>query len=198
MNTKTAENYVDYQERAREFAPGDLVVPYGNTQEAGGRVIAVYPAIGMADVEFTSGAKRIPVEDLQRFDKEEGTTLPPCGDSTPGGHPTAVSTDTVEVPVRLANSRRVAEAFVKQALYWAASDRRYRATQAEIATGHFKCPKCKEAVLRPAIYKRRGGQSERLLGCPNCLFLVKKSDIIGHPECDAADEAAAVESGEVI
>lgn len=192
VNTKTAENYVNFQDRALEFSPGDVVVPYGNHSDAAGRVVAVYPAIGMADVEFTSGNKRYPVEDLQRY--EGKFPAPPAGDTVPGGLPTAVGEESaVVVTARQAESRRVAEAFVKQAIYWGAADRRYRATQAEIATGHFNCPKCKSEVLRPAVYKRRGGQSEKLLGCPQCMFLVKKTDLIGHPECDAADEAAEAE-----
>jgi hypothetical protein len=89
----------------------------------------------------------------------------------------------------------VAEAFVKRSLYWHQADRQFRATKEEIATGHFKCPKCKgngiAATLRPAVYKRSGGVSEKLLGCPTCLFLVKKADIIGHP--DYEDNAAASE-----
>jgi len=78
--------------------------------------------------------------------------------------------------------RRVAEAYVKKALYWASKDRQYRASGGEIDADAFNCPKCKEAILRPASYKRQGGQSEHLLGCPHCLFLIKKCDIIGHPD----------------
>jgi len=83
----------------------------------------------------------------------------------------------------------VAEAFVKKALYWHQADRQFRASREEIATGHYKCPNCKakgmDNTLRPAVYKRSGGISEKLLGCPSCLFLVKKADIVGHPDyCD--------------
>lgn len=193
MDTKIAENYVNYQDRAHEFDPGDVVTPYGGSTDTAGRVLAVYPAIGMVDVEFPTGSQRLPVETLQRFSPEHGVAIPPKTDSVPGGHPTAPGKEQAEV--RLANHRRVAEAFVKKALYWGAADRRYRATKAEVATGHFTCPKCKEAALRPAVYKRRGGKSEKLLGCPSCMFLVKKSDILGHPECEADTEP---ESAEVI
>jgi hypothetical protein len=32
--------------------------------------------------------------------------------------------------------------------------------------------------LKRAIYKRRDGSSERLLGCPGCMFLIKDADIV--------------------
>jgi hypothetical protein len=93
------------------------------------------------------------------------------------------------------STRRVAEAFVKKALYWHQADRQFRASREEIATGHYKCPTCKakgtDSSLRPAVYKRSGGVSEKLLGCPECLFLVKKADIVGHP--DYTDPCAASE-----
>lgn len=176
MNRKTAENYIDYQERATEFALGDLVMPVGLDESSAGRVTAVWPAIGMVDVEFTVGNKRCPVEDLIRLDPEKTKIIPPQTDSVPGGSSTSQ---------RMASSSRIAEAFVKKALYWHAADRQYRATQSEAATGHYTCPKCKirgqESVLRPAAYKRREGVSEKLLGCPECLFLVKKTDIVNCP-----------------
>jgi hypothetical protein len=38
-------------------------------------------------------------------------------------------------------------------------------------------------VLKPGIYKRREGVSERLMCCrsPECVFLIKQVDIINHP-----------------
>ena len=78
-------------------------------------------------------------------------------------------------------SLRVAEAWVKKALYWASSDRKYRATDDECSSGSYTCPRCKQESLRKAVYKRRGGVSEKLLGCPKCLFLIKREDIIGDP-----------------
>lgn len=192
MGKRTAENYVNYQERASEFAPGDIVAPFGMS-DMSGRVTAVWPAIGMVDVEFPIGNKRYPVEELQRLDLDDAGVIPPHTNSAPGGQPT----DSVPggpypqedphhtlVPkvVTTASDLRVAEAFVKRALYWNAPDRQYRATREEVESGHFLCPKCKAAgtvsKLRPAVYKRREGQSEKLLGCPDCLFLVKKQDII--------------------
>lgn len=157
--------FVDYQQRAKEFAVGDSVVSTASTpQRVYGRVIAVYPAIGMVDVEWPNGNTREPVESLMRQSLE--TIAPPETENVPGG----------------VSSRRVAEAYVKKALYWAAPDRHYRATREECLSGKFRCPKCKETTLKPASYQRAGGSSEKLLGCPGCLFLIKPCDIIGHPD----------------
>jgi hypothetical protein len=68
----------------------------------------------------------------------------------------------------------------RYALYWAAPDRQYKATRGESGCGTFNCPHDK-APLKKSNYKRRGGKSVNLLVCPSCLFVVKQSDIIGHP-----------------
>ena len=205
MPRKTAENFVNYQARAAEFRVDDLVVPYGHDSALAGRVTAVWPGIGMIDVETPTGNKRYPVEDLQLLNRYRDV-VPPVTNSAPGGQPTVsvpggpyppltdeARTDAAKEVQRMASepsrepsTRRVAEAFVKRALYWHQADRQFRATREEIATGHYKCPACKnkgtDSTLRPAVYKRSGGVSEKLLGCPECLFLVKKADIIGHPD----------------
>lgn len=169
----------NYQERGQEFAVGDRAVPFAegaaNLANFAGTVVAVFPAIGMVDVEFPSGVKRYPVEDLQRFDTENHVQTPdekhttvPAGEGTVG-----VSSG----PAVQASVRRVAELWVKRALYWAAADRKYKATAQECTSKAYTCPKCKAAQLRKAIYKRVEGQSEKLYGCPECLFLIKRDDI---------------------
>jgi hypothetical protein len=146
-----------------------------------GSVQAVYPAIGMVEVEFPAGSKRLPVEDLQRLDND-GVAIAITDSTAPAG------IGTVSVPggpyAKKADDKsigRVARAFVKQSLYWGARDRKYRATKAEIESGHYGCPKCRargiESVMQPANYKRREGISEKLMGCGTCLFLIKKLDI---------------------
>jgi len=187
--------YVDYQQRALEFEVGDRVYPFlSGNHDLIGRVTTVYPAIGMVDVEWPHGSERKPVEELQRYEQKDVIPADPEHDNVPGG------AGTVSVPggpkaasLTPESAARVAQAFVKKSLYWAAKDRHYKATQTEIDAGNFNCPKCKEAILRPASYKRQGGVSERLLGCPECLFLVKECDIIGHPEYidDVAEAEAA-------
>jgi len=181
---------VNWQQRAREFAVGDECFPFEFGNEYGsGRVVAVYPAIGMVDVEFPSGTKRFPVEDLQRTVTE---VHPPVTEQVPGGipehgvsggpPPKATQPLREDPTAKTASVQRVAQAFVKKSLYWASKDRKYRPAQSELDSNSFTCPKCKEEQLRPAIYKRREGNSERLLGCGRCLFLIKTCDIMGHPD----------------
>lgn len=181
---KNKSAYVDYQQRATEFSVGDLVSPFGSTnQNHDGRVQAVWPAIGMVDVEWPHGSERIPVEDLQRKPNNDTTGAPAIGkDNIPGGAGTVPVSGGPHVASTALSARRVAAAYLKKALYWAAPDRHYRATQGELDSNTFLCPKCKEGVLRSTSYKRTEGQSDRLLACPRCLFLVRRCDIIGHPE----------------
>lgn len=160
----------DYQALAVGFSPGDVVVPYGASRDLAGRVVAVWPAIGMVDVEFPGGSKRYPVEELTRFD-EQGHPNPPDDGYVPGG------AGTVSVPGGPFGDE-VASPQKKEALYWGAADRRYRATAEELSSGTFKCPKCREAALRKAIYRRLKGRSERLYGCPSCLFLIERDSIL--------------------
>lgn len=181
--------YVDYQQRASEFSVGDQAYPLagGSTDESqAGRVVAVYPAIGQVDIEFPWGSGRFPVEDVQRVTgiaaippNPEHTTVPGGVGSTavPGG-PQARQAAMLD---------RVTHAYVKKALYWASKDRHYQATKAELDGAGYTCPKCKESVLRAAIYKRSEGRSERLLGCGTCLFLIKRCDIIGDPDYETGD-----------
>ena len=180
---RTASNYVNYQERATEFSPGDIVVLFGSRSELAGRVTSVWPAIGMVDVEFATGNRRLPVEDIVKVEPDKSVVIPPFTDSTPGG-PAKIATS--------ASVERIAHAFVKKSLYWSGPDRKYRAPATEVATGHYKCPKCKargiDSTLRPAVYKRRDGVSEKLLGCGECLFLIKRSDIINCPENSSSED----------
>jgi hypothetical protein len=185
VGSRTAHN-VNYQQRALEFAVDDIVFPYElGSQDVAGRVVQVFPAIGVVDVEFPNGVKQYPVEDLQRVNPENVQTEPTeVTQNVPGG---AGGVSTSGGPPREAGDqanriRRIAEAFVKKSLYWGSRDRKYRATRAELEANNYTCPKCKEGQLRRAIYKRMEGKSERLMGCGNCLFLIKSCDIMGHPD----------------
>lgn len=207
MPKRTATVYIDYQQRASEFSVGDAVTPFGSDSIVSGRVVAVYPAIGMVDVEFANGNKRFPVEDLQRI-RQDSPVNEPLHDSVPGGagtvevpggpdpkrdspdrpQPTFTVDDTEEnlerekrrtARIQSHLGARVARAWVKRALYWGDTDRKYRAKKTELASGDFSCPKCGQDHLRKAIYKRTEGASERLMGCPSCMFLIKRCDIMG-------------------
>jgi hypothetical protein len=199
VSERQATVYVDYQQRASEFSVGDLAYPLagGATDEAqAGRVTAVWPAIGQVDIDFPWGSGRYPVEDVQRV--TDIVSIPPDSEhsTVPGG---AGSVGVPGGPVARTAAQaldRVSHAYVKSALYWAAKNRNYRATKAEVDGGKYACPKkChgegEEAnYLRPANYKRQEGQSHRLLGCPSCLFLIKREDILGDPSYveDVVDE----------
>lgn len=190
-NARKTSAYVDYQQRASEFAVGDLVYPFAAGNPAlNGRVMAVYPAIGMIDVEWPHGSERVPVEDVQQYFNQAGDYNPPSAghDNIPGGAKKVPvsggpvkSVDQKPLSKRAAMAERVAKAHVKRALYWAAVDRKYRASQEECDTGSFRCPRCKDKFMRPASYKREKGANIRLMACPECLYLIRTQDIENHP-----------------
>jgi len=167
--------WIDHQKRALEFEAGDFVSHLRGSDLSVGRVIEVWPAIGMVDVEWPEGSRRHPVEELQIVDKDESLALPPTTDSRP-------VTDIVRPGKQLVD--RVATAYVKKAIYWASKDRKYRASRLEKTDGCYNCPRCKDIPLRATNYKRREGKSVPLLACPGCLFIIKTSDIFGHPDCE--------------
>lgn len=178
LKKRAYDNNVNYQERAAEFSVGDIVVPYGMFRDQAGRVTSVWPAIGMVDVETPTGNRRFPVEDLQRF--SEYGSVPSSTDSAP-------VSGMVSVPGGPFASR-VASAYGKMSLYWADKDRRYRMSRSEIDGGCPCCPRCEGAPqLKRAVYKRRDGSSTHLLGCPQCMFLIKETDILNHPSVEMVE-----------
>lgn len=178
MSDRQATSYVDYQARATGFHVGDRVAPtIGGNFAQGGTVVAVFPAIGMVDVQFPHGHARMPVEDLQVDPNQTDPYVDSLVDSVPGNR-TSVSVPGGPYAVPLRESvKKVASTHM--ALYWAAPDRRYRVTREESEVDGFFCPRCpKRMVLRMTVYTRRNGRSERLLCCPKCFFLIKPSDLI--------------------
>lgn len=176
---RNADNFVDFQQRATEFSVGDIVVPFGMLESQSGRVTAVWPAIGMADVEMQTGSKRYPVEELQKF--VDGNASPTHDNSSP-------TLDVVSVPGG-PDVSRVAFAAHRKALYWAGKDRQYKMTRSELGGGKPCCPRCDDHPdLKRAIYKTREGANTRLLGCPSCMFLIKEDDILNHPSAVAKAE----------
>jgi hypothetical protein len=176
--------YVNYQARASAFKVGDRVYPVlkGNPSN-GGTVVAVWPAIGMVDVQYPHGTARAPVEDLLI---DRGTTIESevdvQSDTIPGGtHTVPVSGGPIPEGVG-ESAHRVATKYTKQAVYWAAPNRQYRPTKEELTSGNLCCPRCDEAYLRKTIYKREDGASTRLFCCPDCLFLIRRDDILGFEE----------------
>ena len=165
---------VNWQQTTTEFSRGDIVTLLNGNQQDVGRVVAVWPAIGMLDVQFATGQTRKPVEEVI---KTNGTNpySPPKAEfaQIPGGAGTV--SVSAGPPAKVASVGRVAAAFAKQSLYWANRDRQYRPTRSEVETGQYVCPKCKGS-MGMANYQRRDGHSERLLACHSCLFLIKPGD----------------------
>lgn len=164
---KHATTYVDYQAIASDFEVGMSVYTYtdGSPSRAG-IVVAVYPAIGMVDVQYPHGSTRLPVEELVIDHSKEISPLAESHISVPGG--------AGSYPVSLGSKKVAAEYMEKQAIYWWAKDRVYRKSKGEDEP---QCPKCKETLKR-SVYKRRNGKSDRLLVCTSCLFIIKSTDII--------------------
>ena len=172
MSDRSASAYTDWQERASEFQIGDGAFPKGESSDCVGTVVAVYPAIGMVDVQHIDGTMRYPAEELHRW-KDGKVVLPVVEhDSVPGG--------VGQVSVPGGPGEKLAESAAKVALYWKQKDRQYHATQDECSSGSYSCPKCKDPGLKKAIYKRTDGISDRLWACPGCMFLIKDSDMHIH------------------
>jgi hypothetical protein len=186
-----------YQELSSEYSVGDIVQLLEGSLTDRGRVVQVFPAIGMVDVHLGGDTTRFPVEDLLRLNPEEAAEIPSAVEfnEVPGGEgvvpvsggpltgpspiPGSVVPSAKMGSVRTASVERVAEAFVVKAIYWASRDRQYRATKSEMESGEYGCPKCKQGSLASNIYKRREGQSSRLMCCPSCLFSIKREDFLG-------------------
>jgi hypothetical protein len=171
----------DYQARAAEFAVEDWVTPIGADSTDVGRVVNVWPGIGVVDVEWATGNRRMNVEDIVRIDRDDTVHPPEATENIPGGAPVRPGRAAGQAP----DPRRVAEAFTKSAIYWANVDRGYKATRGESSGKSYRCPKpcCRgneESVLRRSPYKREDGKTVKLLSCPNCSFLIRVNDVHGH------------------
>lgn len=169
---KQSTVYVDYQSRARAFEIGMRVYPFfGGKNDKAGVVRAVYPAIGMVDVQFPHGSSRYPVEELVVDTSGDYENISKDPDSVPGGAGSLpVSSGSDKRAMRIASSH-----MKRQAIYWAQRDRKYRQKRTE-AEPH--CPRCPDTPLRKTTYQRREGVSHRLLGCSTCLFLIHQDDLI--------------------
>lgn len=180
------KSFMDYQSRTHSFKIGDIVSPLiGRGAPFKGTVIAVYPAIGQVDVQLPYGSQRFSVEDIIPEDgSSEDALYDVFEDAVAGG------VGTVRVPGgplpeviyekdKSSKTARVVDRYLKKSMYWNGLNRQYRATRGELASGHYGCPKCKQH-MSPAVYKRREGQSAKLLCCPGCSFVIKFDDIKGN------------------
>lgn len=161
----------NWQARGQEFEVGQSVRLTSNGGETEGRVSAVWPGIGMVDVQWPHTSNRHPVEDLQIVDSGEDMFVAPLHETVPGGAGSAADVsqgvpqerfvaeiedhveqvDVVEDETKQDKTAsvvptrqmalRVAQAFVKKSLYWHARDRKYRVSREEHASGSYGCPK---------------------------------------------------------
>lgn len=173
--TRKKKGYVDYQQRAYDLDVGDAVLPLYAEEASAGRIVALYPAIGMADVQFSYGQGRFPVEDLQRISESELGAKAPHFENIPGGAGTVSVPGGPKPQKRLASAKKVALDWMKKALYWDEEPRRYRAPKSELDSGAFSCPRCRHSTMVLRKYKIQG----RLLVCPNCNFLIKRENVKG-------------------
>jgi len=178
----------NWQARGQEFAVGQSVVLIQGGDTDVGRVSAVYPAIGMVDVQFPHASSRFPVEDLSIL-SEDTACLTPEHENVPGGAgQEGFVSDGMDYPDSRIDfksldtklmTQRVALATLKRALYWNGVDRKYKCSIQEDQTGQLRCPKSNcDGILKKTVYKRVDGISVRLLGCPNCMFLIREQDIV--------------------
>ncbi len=66
----------------------------------------------------------------------------------------------------------------KTATYWTSQNRQHRATRAEVDVRQPNCPKC-GTPMRKATYKMAEGKRMKLFACPQDLYLIRQSDIMG-------------------
>jgi len=68
---KKHSHYTNYQESALRFQIGDIVRANGLGIDniVSGEVVAVFPAIGMVDVQYPNGVKRYPVDEIDHVNK---------------------------------------------------------------------------------------------------------------------------------
>jgi hypothetical protein len=155
------------QRRAKLFMPGDMVCPFGKPEFVSGIVVEVFPKIGMVDVEFPDRVTRYQADELRNLSNPQ--YFDPQGNV---------------MQARKASAKKAA--FDKSALYWAAPDRKYRATRDELPYGPYKCPRCKteegECVpMRKSTLQRTEGKNFKIWVCPSCTFAIQDSDVINCP-----------------
>lgn len=66
---------------------------------------------------------------------------------------------------------------LKNAAYWVAQNRTYRATGEDIKLGKPACPKC-SSRMRRSTYKMNEGAKHKVFACPKCLYLIDPVSIL--------------------
>lgn len=76
-------------------------------------------------------------------------------------------------PIRLTVSNFY-ETARRIAIYWKDSNRRYKVTNKERASGKLKCPRCGTIPLKPRAYR----QGKKVLACGSCGFAISPKDLV--------------------
>lgn len=66
----------------------------------------------------------------------------------------------------------------REAAYWVAQNRTFRATDPEMKAGKPNCPRCANRMRR-ATYKMHKGSRVKLFACGKCLYLLDPTSIVG-------------------
>jgi len=90
----------NWQTRGQEFQVGQNVQLMNGAPTDQGRVVAVYPAIGMIDVQFPHTSQRFPVEDVQIMNPGEDPFITPRFETVPGGAGTESFNSDGPAPLR--------------------------------------------------------------------------------------------------
>lgn len=167
----------DLRDATRRFRVGDLVTPlWARSGTFVGVVIGVYPALWRVDVDWGIWREKISPDELRPASTVQ---RPPIQ--------TAVSPSGAATDARKIASRVAAHALKRRGLYWAAPDRKYRATRSEVEAGRYGCPRCGEDLCKATV-RKRDGEHEKILACWGCEFLVDPADVVNDP---AAQQTSA-------
>lgn len=157
----------DLRDATRRFRVGDLVSPlWSRSGNFTGIVRAVYPALWRVDVDWGIWLERISPDEIRLANLTQQAPAQ-----------TAVS------PSSEASKARVIVGGQRSGIYWAAPDRKYRATRGEVEAGLYGCPRCGTGLSRATV-RKRDGLHEKILACWDCQFLVDPADVVNDPAAE--------------
>lgn len=160
----------DLRDATRRFRVGDLVTPlWARSGNFTGVVRAVHPALWRVDVDWGIWLERISPDEIRLANQIQN-----------GPVQTAVSPSSAASEARMIVGRLCRRELSRRGIYWAAPDRKYRATRGEVDGGSYGCPRCGEGLVRATV-RKRDGRHEKILACWGCEFLVDPADVLNDP-----------------
>lgn len=168
----------DLRDATLRFRVGDLVSPlWARSGNFTGVVVGVYPALWCVEVDWGLWREKISADELRPANK---TQNPPI---QTGASPSGAATELRKIATRVADrafARLSPHLQQRSALYWAAPDRKYRATRGEVGEGCYSCPRCGKKLRRVTI-RTKDRAHQKILACWGCEFLVDPTDILNDP-----------------